>query len=557
MDITRTMRRSGILGACLLSLGALPPQSLPDGLLAGVAWAQDDEDEEGGAVMDAGLQWKLIDATWNRREYDDAAALMRAFAEANPDHINALEGLWRTYEIYRAHRPNPDKRKGAYERATAAVEREMQKYRTSDKERAAHAAWYSVWLAANEVGRPAAIIKLQAMIKISPGTSWDDDALWHLAEWLREAGRFRESIPIFQAYGKVVGNSPAGANAAYREAWMYQELKENANAIKAFKAAVDGPFNWGWGEMHWAALDAARRVKAMGDEATMRAFGVKILEKTSKDWLDYQNQVRTLLGEKAVIVPGLKRILIYPHLHFNYTTDKVNIDGRTKISVVRDVPVLVRMQNVTKEDPFKATITLVPKVAMAQESPDMKKADGGKSFTADINVPDAKEQIQGDWWYRFTTAELSDVAPDNLTVTRKWTKQGNGWGECTIRIQSSARWHVWVYLPNNKTSPNNLTFQPNEVQEGGKTFKWHDHFDMNKGITIKFPVEVGGAVEEFFPKIRLERGSWHRNPDRAGEGKEATYDFAEFSLKLKSEQSFPYAVSFPGNTVVTMDEVSK
>lgn len=558
MNIRRAMRRSALLGACAFSLSVLPPDSFfQSGLFVTPVHAQDDE-EDGGTVMDANQQWQLVDAAWNRREYDDAAALMRSFAEANPDHPNALEGLWRSYEIFRAYRPNEVKRKAAYERATTAIEREIRKYRTTDKERTAKALWYGMWLTNNEIGRPAGITKLQEMVKLTPGTTWDDDALWQLAEWLREAGRFRESIPVFESYAKVVGVSQGGTNAAYRIGWMYQELKENTNAINAFKAAVNGEFNWGWGEMHWGALDAARRVKAMGDEETMRAFGARIMANTSKDWLDYQNQVRTLLGEKTI--SGAKRILIYPHLNFNYSTDKINIDGRTKILVVRDVPVLVRMQNVTKEEPFKATITLTPKVTMAQESADMKKADGdgGKStFTADIAVPDAKDGIQGDWWYKFTTTELTDVAPDGLVVTRKWTKAGNGWGECTIRIQSSARWHVWVYLPNNKTNPNNLSFQPNEVQEGGKTFKWHDWFDLNKGMTIKFPVEVGGNIEEYYPKMRFERGSWNRNPERAAEGKEASYDFAEFSLKLKSEQSFPYTVSFPGNTVVTMDEVSK
>jgi hypothetical protein len=77
-------------------------------------------------------------------------------------------------------------------------------------------------------------------------------------------------------------------------------------------------------------------------------------------------------------------------------------------------------------------------------------------------------------------------------------------------------------------------------------------------MTIKFPVEVGGNVDMYCPRIRLEHwaGGWFYG-DKHGEGKEATYDAREFAIKLVGESSFPYTFSFPGNTDVVMDEIIK
>jgi len=533
---------------CIVALALAVPM-LP-------AWAQDEEDGGEEATLDPALQWRLAESAWGRREYDDAAALMSAYAELNPDEPNALEALWRVYEVYRAYRPNPERKKITYEKAVAASVRWTKKYAESNKERAAQAMWYNVMLLEHEGARPQSILMVQDLLKRFPGTTYDDDAYWSLGEWFREAKRYQEAIPNYVLYRKVAGNTELAALACFREGNSYEELKNKQAAIDAYKLVLNGEYNWGWGQVHWGTLEVARRLKTMGEEELSRAFALKLIDKTPKEW-DVNIQARTFIGQKII---NPKKIWIHPHLYYNYTSDKVNIDGRTKMMLSRDISTLVRLQYVSKEDPFKATLTLTPKLTMDKTPDNMKKSDGagGRTiYTADIIAPDAAGNVTADSWYKFTEAAHAETSPDNLVITRKWEKAGETWGNCTIRVQSSARWHMWIYLPNDKTNANNLSMQPNEVNDAGKTFRWYDWYDMNQGITIKFPVEVGGNMAEYYPKIRLERHAGGLYADKTALGTDADYDLSELSVKLNSADAFPYTVNFPGYKTVTIDEVSK
>src|SRR5687768_13596284 len=90
-------------------------------LLIGLPTARaQDEEDDGGAVLSPELQWRLADGAWHRREYDDAAALMGTYAAVNPDQPQTIEAWWRTYEIYRAYRPNEDRRKTTFTKAVEA-----------------------------------------------------------------------------------------------------------------------------------------------------------------------------------------------------------------------------------------------------------------------------------------------------------------------------------------------------------------------------------------------------------------------------------------------------
>lgn len=523
-------------------------------LLAVPALSQEEEEEDGGATLSPAIQWQLVETAWGRREYDDAAALMTAYAEANPDEPNALEGWWRTYEVYRAYRPNADRRKKTYEKAMAAAQRWAKKYAESDKQRASVALWYQGNLLNNEGLRAAAITAFQELVTKYPGTAYEQHAYWALAEWQREAKNYQEALKNYAAYRKVVGITDQAAMAVYREGWIYEDLKDKANAAASYKSVLTGDYNWGWWNTAWGALDAAKRLKAMGEEELSRSIALKIIDK-SPAWGDLHQQAQVLLGQ----VPG-KNVLIVQYYNQNFSTDKINLDANSKVNLKRDLQTLVRLSYVTKELPFKGIYTVIPKVAMDKSSDAMKKvtADDKTAYSAEIIAPDANGNVQGDRWFNFVTASTQTNAPGNVVVTRKWEKAGAGWGQSTIRIQSGVRWDIWIYLPNEKTNPNNFSVQPYDVHEGGKTFRWlGGHHDVTQGLTLKFPIEVGGNVQEYYPKVVLTRGAAGGFADKSALGTEATMETKDMVFKLNATSDFPYTLSSPGSENITLEEISR
>lgn len=520
-------------------------------LLAIPLAAQDDAGD--GAQFGPDLQWSLAIASQDNRQYDDAASLLYAFAETNPDNEHALDAWMRTYSIYRNNRPNEERKKDAFNKAVAACVQWTTKYATSNKERAAAGLWNHAMLLDYESQRPLAITQLQTLIEKFVDTSYNDDAYWYLAEWMREAKRYPEAITYYQKYRDVVGITEIGGLAWYREGNCKEDLGDPAGAIEAYQHVLEGKYDWRWGQIHWNGLDTARRLKALGKDEMSRAFALKIIDNGSPDW-DVVKQAKIFIGAGG----DLKKIYIYPHIRYSYTTSNVSINARSKLALSIDQPLLVRMSYVSKDNPFRATLKVTPKVKLAKTPDNMTATETGgvKSYTAEIIAPDDKGNVQQDWWYGFGPEDQTSPPPDGLVVTRTWEKTGANWGECTLRIQSPDRWTIWVYLPKS-TSPNNMSLQPNEVHDNNTTFRWHDWFDLRQGLTIKFPVEVEGNVQEFYPRIRLEQGADNRYPGADNSGTTATYSTAEYDITLTSEEKFPYAVYFPGSRTVELQQVTK
>jgi len=518
--------------------------------------AQDDEDEEGGVVLDAGLQWRLACAAWDRREYDDAGALMLAFAESNPDDANTLEAYWRTYEIYRAYRPNPTRKKLVFEKAANACERWVKKYGGDNKVKAAQSRWYKANLLDREGNRQMAIAALNELVSKYPGTDLDDDAFWALGEWLNAAQRYREAIDAYAGYCKVVGVTDWAAVCLYREGVCYEALGDKQGAIDAYRAVYDGGYNFGWHYTAHGGMDAALRLRALGEDELARAFALKIVDNCNPGWPDLKAQAMAFLGEKGTIP---KFVRIYTYLNETFSSYGVNIADNTKLQVTRDLPVLVRLERTSKEDPFSGTVSFTPKVTLDKQPGNAKLSEEGgkKIFSAAIASPDDKGTITGDWNYAFTQESQLEAAPDNVTITRSCQKIENGLMNCTVRVQSSARYYIFITLPNNKTNVNNLNRQPHEVRDGGKTFLWYDWIDLSKGIEITFPVEVGGNVDAFYPLVRLERNINGYQPDTSGNNTTASNETRYLGIKLTGDKSFPYAFHFQGTRVILLNETVK
>ena len=262
------------------------------------------------------------------------------------------------------------------------------------------------------------------------------------------------------------------------------------------------------------------------------------------------------LGEKAIIP---KYIRVYNYLNETFSTYQASITGGTKLQVARDLPILVRLERVSKEDAFKGTFTITPKVTL-DKKPDNAKAsedNGKKSYSLEIAAPNAAGQIIGDWNFTLSQEQQMESPPDDLTVTRSWEKTENNVGIATIRIQTNSRYYVFVELPNNKTNVNNINLQPNEVRDNGKTFLWYNWYDMSKGWTLKFPVEVGGNAEAFYPRIRLQRdvNGWQR--EASGNNNATSNETPYLALKLNSEKPFPFTWHFHGTRTVVLNETMK
>lgn len=546
-----SMKKKYLIVLVMLALMLLPLS------LASRADEEDDTGTPTGSTLDPDTLWRLGDAAWNRREYDDAASIFAAFCDQNPDNPNTLEGLWRVYCVYHDYRPDQDRRKKAYEKGINGCVRWQRKFAQTDKNRAASAYYYNAILFERELGRPAGIMELMEGYKKYPDTNQNHNLLWTVAEWLREANRYQEAITYYNEYRNKLPLTELAAAADVRAGWMWEALHNNAAAAECYKRLQTTDYNWGQGNVHWGALDAARHLKAIGEDAAARSLALKLLDKTPKEWYDLRAQASQLLGINA------KRIVIYPHMNYHYTsTDRISVNGSSKVTFQREVPVLLRLQNVTKADAFSGTLSLTPRFEVATGPEGMQKTQDDKGrdvYSADIVAPDKQN---GDIWYRFTEKEHQDEVPDNTIITRSWAKQGQGWGEISVRVQSPARWNIYIMLPNNKTNPNNISTtglrQPDEVRDDGKTFRWYDWYELSQGVTIKMPVEVGGGVEEFYPQVRLERWSGGRqNAPKSSTGDTATYDTDEFFIKLKSPNSFPYGFEFPGVTDLTLTAITK
>lgn len=521
-------------------------------LLFAPAFAQDDDDDGGGGggKLDADTQWKFCQRFWDNRNYSDFAAFALQYCEANPDHASVLDAWWRVYEVYRAYRPDPARKKAVYPKAVAACERWEKK---SDKKAAANGLYYHALLVEREGNRPQGISLLTDMTKKYPDQSWSY-VYWTLAEWLRESGRNQEGAEAYEMFFQKDGYSDLSGHAVTRAGWCYQALGKRDDAIRVWMRLLDKGFNIGWGGVHWNILDAGDRLKAMGEDELAKKFAMQILEKGG-DWPDIRARALNILGEKPI-----KRIYLYPHFYYYYSTDRINLAPGMNMDLSSQYNFLVRATYVTKESPFNADLTIMPKVTMDTVPTTVKteENDGKKSYTAKIVIPDDKGNMQGDWWYNFVHKEKSQ-SPGGIIVNRKWEKAGNTWGQCTITITAPAndRWNIYLYMPNDKTNVNNLSLQPNEVRDNSKTFLWYGWYDLSKGWEIKFPIEVGAATQEYYPKVFLDRGIGINYQNTGGNSAEVKYDMKEYSIKLTSDAAFPYTIQFPGYQGITLEEVRK
>jgi tetratricopeptide (TPR) repeat protein len=531
-------------------------------LLAGLlfalpAFAQADDDEDaGGPAIDPILQWRVACAAWDQRAYDNAAAVMLSFAEANPDDDNALEAYWRTFEVYRAYRPNPDRRKLVFEKAMNACERWVKKYAGNDKVKAAKSRWYKAQILNHQGNRQMAIVALNELVDKFLGTDLDDDAFWALGEWLREAKRYNEAIGAYAGYIKTVGATDWAAVSWYRQATCFEALGNTEGAIEAYRSVLNGPYKFGWHYTAHGGMDAARRLRALGEDELARAFALKIVDDAHPNWTDLRAQALSFLGEKAIIP---KYVRIYSYLNETFSSYAVNIGPTAKLQVDRNLPMLLRLERVSKEDPFSGTLSIVPKVTLDKQPDNAKLSEEGgrKTFTDAVVAPDDKGKITGDWNYAFSQESRMEEAPDGVVITRKWEKTENNIGICTIRIQSSARWYIYITLPNNKTNVNNINRQPHEVRDGGKTFLWYNWIDLANGIELVFPAEVGANVEAFYPQVRLERNINGYQRDTSGNNTTAAGDTSYLSVKLASDKPFPFTLHYHGTRVVLLNETVK
>jgi len=516
--------------------------------------AQDDE-ENGGNNLNPDLQWRMGCSAWDRREYADAAVIYEAYGDQNPMEANVLEAYWRAYVTYHDYRPNPDRKTKLLNKGLEACARWEAKFKTADKNRAASAVWYRAQYLEHEGNRMMAITELQKGEKTYPGSTSEWNMTWYLGEWLREAKRYSEAVEYYKTFRNLNGPNQWGSHGITRIGWCYQEMGDKASAMQIWQDILknDG-YNWGWGEVHWNALDIARRLKGLGEGEEARRYLMKIVDKCDPNW-DVTKQAKAELGEQ----PG-RRLYVYPYMNFHYTTDRVNVDAQNKLDLVKEIPVLFRPTYITKDSPFKGTLTITPKVALTQVPDNMTKEDKDDKTTYSVNLvtPDKNGNFMGDTWFRFTQDKIKSPPPDNMRVLRKFVKAGKTWGECTITVQSSCRWHIWIWLPT-VTNADNFSNKPHEVHDNGRLFRWYDWFPLEQGqsFVVKFPVEVGEAVTEYYPRMKLERSAWGWYQDKSENGKAVAYDTKELGIKLSSDAEFPCSYQFPGGVDVMIDEVSK
>ncbi len=523
--------------------------------------AQDDDDPPAGGggsdVLKPSTMWQISCAAWDKREYKDSAVLAEKIADLNPYEDFSLEAYWRAFTCWSDLRPDAARRAKLHDKGMDLCTKWEKKYAGTDKNKAASSMWYRTQYLEKDGQRALSINVLEDAEKRFPGSTSEWNICWSLGEWLRDGKRFSEAITYYQTFWTLNGANQWGAHAVLRIGICYQEQKNNADAITVWSQMLTNEgFNWGWGEVHWNTLEIARRLKTMGEQEQARRFLLRIIDKCNPEW-DVTKQAKAELGETPK-----PHIWIYPHQYYHYTTDRQSITENSKIKLVKEVPVLFRPSYISKDAPFSGTLTITPKVTMTQVPDNMKvdTKDDKKVYSVALNTPDAKGNLMGDTWYRFTQEDITAGPPNRLRVTREWVKAGKTWGECTITVQSNARWHIWMWLPSPTNADNFQINKPNEVHDDGRLFRWYDWWPLEQGVVfkVKVPIEVGAGVNEYYPKLKLERGIGGGDvgySDKHVTGKSNSFDTHELAMTLSSDAEFPSSYTFPGGFDVIMDEV--
>ena len=78
------------------------------------------------------------------------------------------------------------------------------------------------------------------------------------------------------------------------------------------------------------------------------------------------------------------------------------------MTLVKEMPLLFRMSYVSKDSPFKGTLTITPKVAMDKKPTNLTAE--GNAYSVSIDAPDANGNVAGDTYYGFTGTP-SQVSP--------------------------------------------------------------------------------------------------------------------------------------------------
>jgi len=511
-------------------------------------FAQFEDDDEGGygSVITPDMQWQIAEATWGARNYDDAAVLMVNLATEHPDHSMALDCWWRAYETYKYHRPNEEKYKNALAKGIEACTNWENKYKTEDINRASRAVWYRGNFLDREGNKQAAIDILVTAHQKYPGSNMEHEAIWHAAEWSRHLQNYTKAIDIFKMHTKVHENNNDWRALDYiRIGLCYTELKNFEAAKEAYLTPLYyEPLNWGWGEIHWGILDGARRLKAAGEVQAAREMLFRLIDKGHPDW-DVVRQAQNEVGEESMFLD------IYPHIDRFYISDSISVDARSNVDLQYNYSLLIRPKYLPEGKLFKAKITMEIKHPLTGVPNDMKAE--GNAYTTTL------AGHAGDYWYRVSAEEDKKVnLPDSVVINRSWEKAGEDWGYAVIRVQSRARYNIYIYMPNNKVNVNNLSIQPNEVRDGGTCFRWYDWYDLNNGMTIRIPIEVGKGVSKYYPKVELQRNiHGHIFPNMPGKGTKAEDDNKDIKITVENKEEFPYLFSYPGTQYVQLKEIKE
>lgn len=489
--------------------------------------------------LDPAAQWQLADAAWSRREYGDAAAMMIAYADANPDAPNAIEALWRAYSVYKTYRPNAERRNAVFEKASKLSGDWVREYGRTDRDRAAKALWALANLYDQEDDRRRAIETLTALEQQFPGSSVEASALFDRGEWMREANQFAGAIDSFRAFQRAAGVCENWDVAAFRIGMCWEQLGDRSRALAAYASALTQAGNdWSWWQLAAGALDAAVRCRALGDDDLCRSLAQTVQEKCPRtaEWGEIQRQAAALLGS----APS-QPLHIEARLDEVYSGGMADVDAASLLSVSRTSTVEVQAD--TGGSGFSGSIRFALGSGTTATSKTAGLKAGADGLSGALSLPgkasDAPPAV-----FAFALPQTHEHAPDSLSVTRKWIRTGADWGIAVITVKSDARWKLWIDLPNSRTNPANLTDQPDEVVNDGKSFGWIDSADLTAGLTIRIPIEPGPGIREYYPRVRLQRVAT-RQADLAGSGVEAGCSLPEYAMTVHSPAAFSYRMTFP------------
>jgi len=510
-------------------------------------FAQFEEDDASyGAVLTPEVIWRIAESSWNNRNYDDAAVIMENLATEFPDFPYAVDCWWRAYETYKYHRPNTDKMQNVLHKGNELCLQWEEKYKNEDINRVARAIWYRANYLDREGNKPAAVMLLQTIHRQYPGSSYDHEGTWHAAEWARQLRDYATAIICYQMHQEVhVNNNDWKALDYIRMGLCYLELQNVESAKESYLAPLFFEnLNWGWDQIYWGMLEGARRLKAEGETQAANQILTRIIDKCNPDW-DVTKQAQTELGEDGMSID------IYPHINRNYITDSISVDARSNVNLTYDYSLLIRPKYLQGNDTFKANVEFEVKHPVTSQPNDMTASGSGYTVTLPGHA--------GDFWYRLSAEEHERVPlPDSIVISRSWEKASEDWGYATIRVQSRARYNIYIYLPNSNTNPNNLNIQPNEVRDNGTCFRWYDWYDLNGGMSIKIPIEIGKNINKYYPKVMLQRnihGQIYQNI--AGKDKIANADNKDLKITVTYTDSFPFVISFPGDNYITLREIKE